>query len=136
MADPAATATTTTTTDDQSTLKVPADIAERFGDLIPLIKNSRSMDDSERQYWVDVLPIMSEDQIQNLRDILDNEKKQLEKAQAAYDEGTEENFLQAAKKFDEQVYLEKKRARIEAEKIQEKEETKNEEAILQEIEKL
>ena len=135
MAEPAA-ATTSTATDDKSTLNVPADIAAQFGDLIELIKNSRSMDDSERQYWVDVLPIMSEDQVQNLRGILDNEKKQLAEAEAAYNEDTEDNFLKTTRAFDEEAYKEKKRARIEAEKLQEKKEVASEEAILHEIENL
>ncbi|MBN2306748.1 hypothetical protein JXD20_02075 [Candidatus Peregrinibacteria bacterium] len=128
--------TTATATDDKKVLSIPADISERFGDLVELIKGSRSMDDSERQYWIDVLPIMSDDQIQNLRDILDNEKKQLAEAEAAYSEGTQDNFLQTAHKFDEEIYKEKKRARMEAEKLYEKEEIENEAAVLKELENL
>lgn len=135
MADPA-TATATTTDDQQSTLNVPEDVVAKFGDLIELIKGSKSMDDSERQYWVDVLPIMSEDQIQNLRDILDNEKKQLAQAEAAYSEGMQGAVKNVAHEFDEKAYEEKKRARVEAEKESEEEEKKSEERILEEIELL
>jgi len=131
MTDPAA-----TTKDDQSTLKVPADIVDRFGDLIKLIKASKSMDDSERQYWIDVLPIMSDDQIQNLRDILDNEKKQLAEAEASYADGTQESFLKATKAFDAAAYKEKKLTRVQAEKVHEKEEADLEAAILKELEGL
>lgn len=35
------------------------------------------MNDEERQYWINILPIMTPEQIQNLRHILDNEKTQL-----------------------------------------------------------
>jgi len=35
------------------------------------------MNDEERQYWVNILPIMTPEQVQNLKDILDNERKQL-----------------------------------------------------------
>lgn len=136
MAEPPTGDNTGVKKDDKTTLSIPADIVERFGDLIELIKNSRSMDDSERQYWIDVLPIMSEDQIQNLRDILDNEKKQLEEAEAAYAKGVKENFLETAKTFDAEVYKEKKEARIKAEAVQEAEETKMEESILEEIKSL
>ena len=122
--------------DDQSNLKIPADIAQKFGDLIELIKASRSMDDSERQYWIDVLPIMSEDQIQNLRDILDNEKKQLAEAETAYSEGMQEAVKNVAVAFDEEGYQEKKHARLEAEKQHEAEEKEHEAAILAEIENL
>lgn len=121
------------TTDDQITLNVPEDIVAKFGDLIELIKGSKSMDDSERQYWVDVLAIMSEDQIQNLRDILDNEKKQLAQAEAVYTEGIQGAVKNVANEFDEEAYMEKKRTRIEAEEKHEAEEAGHEARILEEI---
>ena len=124
------------TTDEANTLNVPADIVEKFGDLITLIKGSKSMDNSERQYWVDVLPIMSEDQIQNLRDILDNEKKQLAQAEAAYTEGVQGAAKKASKAFDAEAHMEKKRARVAAEKRHEEEEKAHEENILKELENL
>lgn len=131
MADPAL-----VTKDEQEALNIPADIVEKFGELVGLIKSSRSMDDNERQYWVDVLPIMSEDQVQNLRGILDNEKKQLAEASAAYSEGMEENVHNVANEFDEAAFKEKKRARKEAEKLHEQEELEHEAAILKELENL
>lgn len=66
----------------QTGLTIPDEIAKNFPDLIVLIKGSESMNDEERQYWINILPVMTPDQIQNLRDILENEKKQL----AAIDE--------------------------------------------------
>ncbi|MBU0705788.1 hypothetical protein KJ657_00085 [Patescibacteria group bacterium] len=131
MADPAV-----ATKNDKTTLSVPADIMERFGELVELIKGSKSMDDGERQYWVDVLPIMSEDQIENLRSILDNEKKQLTEAAAAYSEGMQKNVKNIAVEFNEEAYREKKRARLEAERMAEEQESANEAATLEEIEKL
>jgi hypothetical protein len=35
------------------------------------------MNDEERQYWVNILPVMTPEQIQNLKDILSNEREQL-----------------------------------------------------------
>jgi hypothetical protein len=58
-------------------LTVPPEVQQKYGDLITLIRASESMNDEERQYWVNILPVMTPDQVQNLRDILDNEKKQL-----------------------------------------------------------
>ncbi|NOS68224.1 MAG: hypothetical protein HOO67_07780, partial [Candidatus Peribacteraceae bacterium] len=52
--------------------------------LIALIKASESMNDEERQYWINILPIMTPEQIQNLRDILENERKQLAAIDAKY----------------------------------------------------
>lgn len=63
-------------------MTVPPGVAAKFGDLIELIKASESMNDEERRYWINILPIMTPEQIGNLREILQNEKEQL----AAIDE--------------------------------------------------
>lgn len=42
------------------------------------------MDDQERQYWFDILPSMSDEQIDRLFDILDTEKKKLEQLESSY----------------------------------------------------
>lgn len=59
------------------TLNISDYVKKHFSDLIPLISGSESMPDHERQYWLDMLPVMSTSQIARLRDILLNEKKQL-----------------------------------------------------------
>lgn len=56
-------------------LNIPTEVQEKFPDIIELIQVSQSMNKEERQYWINVLLVMSEEQIQNLRDILENEKK-------------------------------------------------------------
>ena len=68
----------------QSGLQIPEDLLKKFSDLIELIKKSESMNDEERQYWINILPIMTPEQIQNLRDILENERKQLAAIDAKY----------------------------------------------------
>ena len=35
------------------------------------------MNDEERQYWINILPIMTPEQVANLKQILNNEKSQL-----------------------------------------------------------
>ena len=57
---------------------------KKYPELIQLIKASESMNDEERQYWINILPIMTPEQIQNLRDILENERKQLAAIDAKY----------------------------------------------------
>jgi len=127
---------TATIIDEESTLNVPPEVEKDFHELVALIRESRSMDDDERQYWVDVLPIMSEDQTENLRGILDNEKKQLAEAAAAYTGGMEENMQNVGKEFNAEEYKEKKLARLEAERMHEEEEHQHEENILKELENL
>ncbi|MDA1060720.1 MAG: hypothetical protein O3B47_02925 [bacterium] len=64
---------------------VPALVREKFPDLIKLIHETESMNQEEREYWLQIMPIMSEDQIVKFRDILVNEKQQLEKLDAEYE---------------------------------------------------
>jgi len=65
-------------------LTIPEETRKKFPDLIPLILSSESMNDEERQYWINILPIMTPEQLQNLTDILQNEKKQLEEIDKKY----------------------------------------------------
>lgn len=60
-----------------STLVIPPDIQEKFGPLVELIKASESMNNEERRYWINILAVMTPEQIKNLEEILINEKKQL-----------------------------------------------------------
>lgn len=59
------------------TLTISDELRAKFPELIELILHSESMNDAERQYWVNILAVMTPDQIQNLTDILQNERKQL-----------------------------------------------------------
>ena len=65
---------------------VPKMIVEKFPDLIQLIKDTESMNDDERNYWFQILPIMTEDQVTKFRDILLNEKAQLKRLDGEYEQ--------------------------------------------------
>ena len=67
-----------------SSLTISDEIRAQFPDLIELIIHSESMNDEERQYWINILPIMTPEQVQDLRNILDNEKKQLQAIDQKY----------------------------------------------------
>lgn len=56
---------------------IPETVRAQYPDLIPLILETESMNDDERQYWFQILPIMTEEQVTKLKEILLNEKKQL-----------------------------------------------------------
>ncbi len=58
---------------EEEKLNIPEEVQEQFPEIIGLIKESQSMNLEERQYWVDVLPIMTDDQIKNLRGSLEKE---------------------------------------------------------------
>lgn len=83
MTDPQ-TAGTPATGTPASSLKVPDSVRQQFPDLVELVAASESMNDEERQYWFDILPVMTPEQVQNLRDILTNERNQLAAIDAKY----------------------------------------------------
>jgi len=63
---------------------VPDAVLKKFPDLIALILQTESMDDAEREYWYQILPVMTDDQINKLRNIIVNEKEQLIKLDEEY----------------------------------------------------
>ena len=70
----------TTASDDQSLFSkfdIPDAVRKQYPELIPLILQTESMNDDERQYWFQILPIMTDEQVGKLREILANEKQQL-----------------------------------------------------------
>lgn len=73
---------TTTTT---SKFHIPTAVKEDYPELIPLIIQTESMDDEEREYWFQILPIMTDEQVDKLREILVTEKDQLAKLDAEYE---------------------------------------------------
>ncbi len=67
-----------------SSIQVPDELRAQYPDLIPLILESESMNDEERQYWITILPLMTPDQVGNLRTILENERAQLKAIDEKY----------------------------------------------------
>ncbi len=64
--------------------QITDEIQAEYPELIKLVLNTKSMDDQERQYWFDILPSMSDEQIDRLYEILDTEKKKLEQLEVNY----------------------------------------------------
>ncbi len=63
---------------------IPKIIREKFPDLIKLIFETESMNTEEREYWLQIMPIMSEEQITKFMGILINERDQLAKLDQEY----------------------------------------------------
>lgn len=64
--------------------EIPDAVKNQYPDLVPLILQTESMNDDERQYWFQILPIMTDDQVTKLREILTNEKTQLAEIDKQY----------------------------------------------------
>lgn len=122
--------------DTQTTLTIPDETAQKWPDLIELIKKSESMNDEERQYWINILPIMTPEQQQSLRDILVNERDQLAAIDAKY---AKEIQSVGEEQFIKQVG-EERRARSEerakAEQQDKSQESASADALLQQIDQV
>ena len=60
------------------------EIQAEYPELVRLVLNTESMDDEEKQYWFDIMPSMTDDQIDRLFNILETERKKLEELELKY----------------------------------------------------
>lgn len=112
MTTQATTAVATATTDESLFEKynIPDTVKEKFGELVPMILQTESMNDDERRYWFQILPIMTDDQVQKLREILVNEKDQLAALDKEYNQNVEtinEKHVEEWKEFEDKEKREK-----------------------------
>lgn len=115
---------------------IPRLVRETFPDLIKLIYETESMNAEEREYWMQILPIMTEEQIKKFRDILVNEKKQLEKLDREYEQGAG-RFMGAPKPEFNEVKMKEVLQKVQSEeKTHEEEEKAAEEDLLKKLQGL
>ncbi len=115
---------------------IPNSVIEKYPDLVELIKQTEAMNLDEKNYWFKIMPLMNEEQIANLRWILVKEREQLDEINQKYNEDIEEIN---DKHQTEITALEAKKRRDELkqqEQANESEESKAEEALLEELENL
>lgn len=73
-------------TRDNFTFTILDEIQLQYTELVELILWSESIDNNEKQYWFDILPSMTNDQIDRLFNILMTERHQLEELNLKYQE--------------------------------------------------
>jgi len=71
-------------TQNGKTYQIDEEMQVKFPELIKMILLTESMDDDERQYWFDIMPSMTDDQIDRLFNILDTERRKLEELEMKY----------------------------------------------------
>ena len=71
-------------TDIKNDFNIDLEIETKFPELIKLILNSDSMDINEKQSWFDILPSMTDEQVDRLFDILETERRKLEELESKY----------------------------------------------------
>jgi len=112
---------------------IPSLVREKFPDLIKLVYETESMNDEEREYWLQILPIMGEEQIVKFRNILVTEKEQLNELDQEYETEMSRLGGKPVKDIDE-LKLKEKMAEIEqAETKNEAEEEAEENELLKKL---
>ena len=71
---------------DDFTFTILDEIQIQYGELVELVLGSESIDNNEKQYWFDILPSMTHEQIDRLFNILMTERHQLEELSLKYQE--------------------------------------------------
>ena len=115
---------------------VPQLVRNKFTDLVKLIYETESMESDERDYWMQIMPIMGEEQNVKFRGLLVNEKDQLNKLDAEY---TQEMSRINNKRVSEISEAEMKAKKLELERAEnaaEDAEKAQEEELLKKLEGL
>ena len=124
-------------TDPQdASLVIPEELKQKYPALIELIISSESMNNEERQYWVNILPIMTPDQVENLRQILVNEREQLAAIDRKYAKEIEKIGQDQLVKRTQQQRQKRRQERTEQEQAAEQQEEEAVESLLDEIDSL
>ena len=113
---------------------VPKLVREKSPDLVKLIYETESMNAEEREYWMQIMPIMTEEQISKFRDILVNEEDQLSKLDNEYEQEMGRINARQAPEIDEAKLKEKMAEIHKKEKAGEQKEESEEEALLKQLE--
>ena len=72
------------------TFNIDDEVLAKYDELVKMILATESMDDDERQYWFDIMPSMTETQIDRLYNILDTERQKLQELEVKYQEEIKE----------------------------------------------
>ena len=94
-----------TDSDNLSTFQIDAEVQLKYPELVKLIKETESIDDNEKQYWFDILPTSTDEQIDRLFTILSTEKEKLEQVDIEYQKEIRElnrRHLQEWQEFQKQ----------------------------------
>lgn len=82
--------------DQAKTFTIPIEFVEKMPKLVELVLTSRSMsENTEKQNWFNLLPLMTDEQILKLNDILTRERGKLDEIEKKY----EEKKLEIKKKY-------------------------------------
>jgi len=124
---------TTQDNKDDVQLIIPEETQEKYPELVEGIKGSKSMDNKERNYWLQVLPVMTEEQVNELRDILSTEKRKLAEIEQKYASKGKPGNSKKPEKTAEEIQQEQEKKRKEREERKRKEELARKEENVDDI---
>jgi transketolase len=119
-----------------SKFKIPQAVRDKYPELVEQILKTESMTDEEREYWFQILPIMTPDQVTRLRKILDEEAKQLKELDSEYQDELKKLNTKHMQEWNEFEKTKEREARQQAEAHAEAEEKETEDQLLADLEKL
>ena len=123
----------TTQNNDDVQLIIPEETQAKYPELVEGIKGSKSMDNKERNYWLQVLPVMTEEQVNELRDILSTEKRKLAEIEQKYASKGKPGGEKKPEKTAEEIQQEQEQKRREREERKRKEELARKEENVDDI---
>jgi hypothetical protein len=115
---------------------IPLQLVNENPVLVDLILKTESMKDDERKYWFQLQPIMTEEQIVKLQNILQNERDQLSELDAKYQAEVGKLNDKQALQFQAEKARQKREEIAKKEKANEGAERKSEEDILGQLKNL
>ena len=116
--------------------RIPADVAKKYPQLEALIMDTESMTVEEREYWFQILPIMTDQQVEKLLGILVHEKEQLAKLDSEYEAELSKLNDKHLLEWKESEAREKREQREKAEAQEEQSEQEKEAALLESLDSM
>ena len=115
---------------------IPESVTEKHPDLVEMIKQTEAMNMEEKNYWFKIIPLMNDEQIANLREILVKERQKLDEINQKYQSDIQ-TINDKHQSEIEEMKRKKQRQKIKAaEASAEQEEAEAEKALLQELDAL
>ncbi len=124
---------TSQATATQGDYNIPDVVLKKFPDLVEMIKKTESMSKEERNYWFQILPIMTEEQVVRLRKILQDEADQLSKLDTQYQSELSKLNEKHMKEWNEFERSKQREDLKQKEAVTQKEEVQTQEDLLKKL---
>ena len=85
---------------DDATVTADQASTDELAQVKQLVETTTALRDEERQYWLDLLPSMNQEQLAQLKDILHTEQKNLDDIDQKYDQQLEAVGEKYLKRWD------------------------------------